>query len=519
MPLTAEQIAKMDAALGGNIGLTPERMAEMDAALGLQEAAPVQQVAQPTGIAADLLQRGANVQQLQQQRRAGEITRPEEIYRSAGQGAGAVMDVSGAALKAVLSGANALTDGKAGEALGAAGRAVGNVPLPFTDKNLGQAVSAGAQKVGQEYGEFKQEHPRVAGMAEATGNLAMVIPSFVKYADDIAKGLGKTGQAMRPEIMPSEVIRQKGGDLFKLADQQGGVLSPQFADDFLNKIAGKAQTDDFITAVVKKGGGTDSYKDLLEVAAPFQGQPMTLSRAEALDEVLGGLAYKNVDKFGKIDDVGRQYLDMQQTLRNAIENAPQSAFIGGKQGFETAKEARKYWAAHLRMRDVERIIENAERFDTPAKSIQTGFRTLLRNGDRLKGYTPAEVKAMEKAARTGIVTDFFRMAGSGLVPIVAGTGGAVASGGLAGSLAALPAYGIQQGSKKIAQARQFGRAKDVAKEISKRVSHAHGNAMLEAAKTAVPVAGAFAPAALADITMQQFMALPKEEQARLLGAR
>jgi hypothetical protein len=219
---------------------------------------------------------------------------------------------------------------------------------------------------------------------------------------------------------------------------------------------------------------------------------------------------------------------MQTILRGKIDRADPAMFIGGKQGFETVKEARKYWAAQMRMRDVERIIDNAEYFEQPSTAIKTGFRTLLRNGDRLKGYTGKEVAAMKKAARTGMVPGIFKMAGSGLIPIAAG-GAGMAAAGAAGGLAAIPAYAVQQGSKAIANSMQLGRAQVVSREIAKRVMPASTRQSVGAniANLASKTGLALAPAAAVDLagqgmenlTLEQILMMPPAKAKKLLGGK
>lgn len=261
----------------------------------------------------------------------------------------------------------------------------------------------------------------------------------------------------------SEEIRAKGGELFKLAEAKGGVLKSQVADDFLDKVLSiRPQTE--AGRVFK---GDSPVTKILDNVGSLKGKPLTLDAAKEVDEALGEMAYSTMDKFGKLSADGKKFLDMQTQLRRTIENADESMVIGGKEGFEAVKEARKLWSTSLRLRDIEKIIANAERMDQPATAIRTGFRTLLRNGDRIKGYSPAEVRALEKAAKTGVVTDLFRLGGSGLVPIGTGVTG-LAAGPVGGAVGAGAGFALQQGSKAIASARQAGRANQAAKTVAER---------------------------------------------------
>jgi hypothetical protein len=265
-------------------------------------------------------------------------------------------------------------------------------------------------------------------------------------------------------VPSSEEIREAGGQLFKIADQKGGVLKPEISDKFFDKVLSiRPQSE---AGRVFKGQSPVSA--ILDDIPSLKGKPLTLQAAKEVDEALGDLAYSTMDKFGKLNADGKKFLDMQTALRRTIENADESMVIGGKEGFEAVKEARKLWSTSLRLRDIEKIIDNAQSFEQPATAIKTGFRTLLRNPDRLKGYTPEEVKAIKKAAQTGIVTDMFRLAGSGLVPIGAGISGTVAGGPAGGAAAGVAGYALQQGAKSVGSARQIARAKDAAKTVAER---------------------------------------------------
>lgn len=294
-------------------------------------------------------------------------------------------------------------------------------------------------------------------------------------------------------IPSSEQIREKGGELFKLAEQKGGILKPEVADEFYNKVLSiKPQTE---AGQVFKG--SSPVTDILNNVSSLKGKPLTLDAAKEVDEALGDMAYSTMDKFGKLSAEGKKFLDMQTALRKTIEKADENMIIGGKEGFEAVKEARKLWAASLRLRDVEKIIQNAERMEQPSTSIKAGFRTLLRNGDRIKGYTPQEVKALEKAAKTGVVTDFFRLAGSGLVPIGSGFVG-FSAGPIGGVMGSAAGFAVQQGSKAIANARQLSRAQNAAKTIAEK-----SGMVVEQKRLPIP-------------TLRAILGLPPQEAKKIL---
>lgn len=268
----------------------------------------------------------------------------------------------------------------------------------------------------------------------------------------------------RVNVPTSEQVRDFGSKAYKIAEQKGGALSSDIADNFYDQVLKiKPQTE---AGQVFKG--QSPVTAILDAIPSLKGKPLTLEAAQEVDSALGDLAYSTMDKFGKLNSDGKKFLDMQTALRRTIENADENMIIGGKEGFNALKEARKYWSTSLKMRDIERIIENAQRMEQPATGIRTGFRTLLRNADRLKGYSPKEIEAIKNAADTGVVTDLFRLAGSGLVPIGSGIAGTAAGGPVGGLVSAAVGSGIQQASKAIGKARQMGRAEEALKKVAER---------------------------------------------------
>lgn len=315
--------------------------------------------------------------------------------------------------------------------------------------------------------------------------------------------LRKTSEAFtkKPSAYTSEEIRQIGSALYKQAEQKGGILAPSVMDDFINEVSKKSPQ----TKLGKALEGESPVSKMISALQDFKGQPLTLDAATEADQILGDLAYANVDSFGKIDSNGKKFLDLQTALRRKIEDASESAIIGGNEGFEAVKDARRFWATQLRMRDIERIINNAEMYEQPSTAIRTGFRTIMKS-DRFARYTPEEQRLIKRAAATGVVENALRYAGSGLVPIAAGSAG-LATGGLAGAAAAIPALAVQQAAKKAAEAVRYSKANNVSREIMKRIPEAKG-------KTAEELIGLINSGA--KIGKEALSDLPLEERKKAL---
>lgn len=325
-----------------------------------------------------------------------------------------------------------------------------------------------------------------AGQTAATGAIAA--------ADDVVKPFKRYA----PQIN-SENARQIGGQLMESAKKSGAVINPEAAASFVDDVSRKIKPAGNWEAAATIKSEVD---DIVESLAALRGQPMGLDDAMGLESRIGKLAYspKNY-QMGKFTPEGKQLLDIKHSLERMIENAADSGLVSGDAAaISTWREGQKYWSASVRARELENIIENAQYFDHPATAIRVGMRNILKNPNKIAKYSTAEVKAIKRAAKTGVVTDMYRLGASGLGPVVSGAiGGTVGTmiggpvGGAVGAAAAAgPSFALREGSKAIAAARQTARGKKALDAVLKN-------------SVGVPTK---------KLTMKQIMALPPE-QAKL----
>jgi len=445
------------------------------------------------------------ISEAQAYRDAGLISKPEEMLQMAGQGAGFVGDVAGEAIKAawdVTKGSEEYPTviGGIGHGIGSVASAVGSLPVGGGD-TIGELVPQAAQYISEKYGEFKEQNPRTALNIEAATNIALVSPALGQ-AENVIKALSKSQIAK----MSADDVRKTAGALFKKADAQGGQLKPEFMDDFVEEINKLTPQTDIGIALQ---GDTEVTK-IIQALTESRGKTLTLEGMKDADEILGDLAYKHTDDFGVLNSEGRAVMEVQAILRDKIKEAPAEMFTGGKAGFDTIKDARKFWAASLRLRDVERIMEKSVGAAQPSTVIKNGFRH-LRDSKKMRGYTPEEQFAIKKAAKDGSVGSLLKLSSSGLVPIIAlaaGGGATIATGG-AGALAAIPALAIQQASKKGIGAMQAAKGRAVSEAIKEGVFAPPIQAPIS------PVAGSLVPAGAASITQETL----SQRAKRILDAR
>jgi len=162
---------------------------------------------------------------------------------------------------------------------------------------------------------------------------------------------------------------------------------------------------------------------------------------------------------GQMDSEGLGLAEIQNSLRQTIDDAAESDVIGGKSGFNSAKEGRRLWRKQAQLRDIESIIQRAELTVNPATAIKTGFRNLFMNPARMYGYDDATKAMIKKVADSGLTADILRTLGSPLISIIR-----MGAGGSIGGTAAVSAANIA--AKGFSSRAAIGRAQKVADKIA-----------------------------------------------------
>ncbi len=315
--------------------------------------------------------------------------------------------------------------------------------LPLGSTEVRNVVGAGTQEAGQ---------------------------AFKNIATDTGKAaIAKTAEALKPEAMfTSDAVKQMARTAYDIADQKGGVLTPNFANKLFDSVDSmKPQTLHGQATV-----GKDALNNLSEDWKILRDKPISLQAAQEMDEGLSQKIDGFVDKTtGKLDKEGQKLYDVQTQFRDMIDKTTPQDIAGGKDGFEALKAARSYWSTALRIGDMERILTRATMTDNPATSIKAGFRTLYNNPSRMRGYTGAERAAIKRAAQSGMISGTLRtvlgsrLIGTALGTAIGGAGAGMYGAAVGGGIGATQAAA----SRALAATMQRGRAKKVIKTISKRI--------------------------------------------------
>ncbi len=273
---------------------------------------------------------------------------------------------------------------------------------------------------------------------------------------------GPRGMPPKEPVMPTpsaEEVRAMAGRTLGAADLQGGQLKPAITNAWADKAQELLPQSKEAKTVLGSGSAVDQMVKRIQ---GLRDQNMSLQGTLEIDRGLGDLIHDNVDPAtGKVTTVGNQYLKLQRGLRDLWENATEADTIGGKQGFDMAKQGRDQWAASARMNDIERIINRANLALNPATAIKTGMRTLVSNPERMRGFSEEEAAAVKDAAKTGAAGTLLKLTSSRLVaPMIGGfMGGGIGAG--AGSA-------IAEGSNMLINKMQNARAAKILQLIASR---------------------------------------------------
>lgn len=306
----------------------------------------------------------------------------------------------------------------------------------------------------------------------AVASLSPVSEMALKGVPGIAgKSVIKSAEEALPSISTPKNVPASSADFKDLAnqayakaDEAGGVLKPEFTDKFIEEAKSVAPQ----TAAGKIVSGENSVTKLVDRMQGLKGKPLSLAEAQDVDEALGGLIDQQFGVKG-LSKEGKSIYDLQTKFRDMMNDAVGGGHVaGGTKGFEAWKEGQQLWSQSMAMRDVEKVIARAQDADNPAIAIKNGFKALKNNDSRMRGFRPDEKKAIAKAAKTGLLTDALRIAGSRLNPIGSGIAGTAVGGPLGGLASAATSHVISSIARAGATKIQSGKAQKVLDTIAKR---------------------------------------------------
>lgn len=365
-----------------------------------------------------------------------------------------------------------------GEVAGAIGSGAASLTTKggqFVAKQIAKVPSASGQAAivgstsGALYGAGTAEQDQKlagAGAGSLTGAVGGVVGQKVGTAaiGAVKKLLPKTDLRTIAnkdlERVDYDSLKNLSSQAYATAEKEGGVLTPKFTNKLINKISNLDTKDPLIKKII---GEKPSSKFITKIQTVLKDKELTLKQVTDLDQ---DLTDQIGDSFniatGKVDSNGKVLQNIQQSIRNSVETASQQDMIGKGLGFSVYKDARTLWSKSVKLRSIEKMVEKAKLTDTPATSMKTQFRSLVTNDKKLKGFSEKEKKIIRKVAKTGVVTDLFRILGNRFIGGAAG----FAAGGIPGA-----AMGIAttQTARKIAEKLQTRQTDKLMDEIVRGV--------------------------------------------------
>jgi hypothetical protein len=312
---------------------------------------------------------------------------------------------------------------------------------------------------------------RLTGAAENAGiNAALAVPltfAVGKLAGPLAS---KTIEDIAPTVtqkIPTSSYEMGGlaNQAYKQADELGGTLAPKFTNKFIEYAKNVVPQ----TEAGKIVSGEDSVTQLVNRMQGLKDKPLSLQSAQEVDESLSSLIDKNMDA-GRLTKEGKKIYDIQTFFRDLIRNPSEGDIVGGKEGFDAWRQGQAYWAQMAKMRDIENIMNRASLSDNPQAVIRSGIRTILTNKARLNGYSADEIKALQNAAKTGIVGGVLRMFGGRLNPMIT-MGSGFAIGHIPGAVAGgLISHATSSVARNAATSLQMGKAQKVLNTLAKNTT-------------------------------------------------
>jgi hypothetical protein len=262
--------------------------------------------------AQQLRERGANLADIFAAQAAEEQTTPETIFQTVGTQIGALGDIIG---EGVVSGARALPE-EVKEPVVAGVNAL-------LDTDAGRAGLRALGEGVEQWEKFKEENPRAARNIEAAFNVGLAFTPVkgVSAAGVARKGVEASARrakelTARVPVVTSEDISTLASNTYKQADQLGGTLQPQIAENFLDEI-NKIKPQ---TKLGKAIAGDTEFTKVMDRLEVLRGQPITLTAAQEIDEALGD-SIDNFFREGRLTKEGKKLLDIQTSFRESIEKA------------------------------------------------------------------------------------------------------------------------------------------------------------------------------------------------------
>jgi hypothetical protein len=235
-------------------------------------------------------------------------------------------------------------------------------------------------------------------------------PALNKISEVAAPVTNKLAETLRrmPEAPTSDELLQQSKQQFAKAQESGMSFKPKAFSNKMAEIGADLRKTGYTPP---PPGGTDPYPKITGALYNLTNlkNPKDFEELSTLRTIIRTAQKSKDETERKLGTVLKEKFD------DYIINAPDTDIATGtKEGAQSWKSARDTWSRLSKSEVFEDILDkseiNASRI-SPDKYIRNKLQNLASDDSKMRLFTPAEQKAIEKAAKGGPIQNFLSLAG------------------------------------------------------------------------------------------------------------
>ena len=311
---------------------------------------------------------------------------------------------------------------------GALGQFAGNVAGVGRELLTGDFGKGTAEKTAQQVQQALTYQPRGQVAPEYLQNIQNVVETSKIAPTPLLPNVANIGYRTKAKVPAAAEIKKQASNLYKQIDDAGVLIKSEPFGQFVNRvkvdIGGKVRE-------ARNPKVADAIKELDEAT----GSAVNLRKIQDLRESISKIKMSS-------DKSDRMFAgDIVKELDDFVEGLDASKLIAPAQGdlqaIQLVPQARNLWKQARKSELLDDIYRKAgikatDSFDDVevVKKLRTEFKNLATSKDKLRGFTPEEVKAIENAAKGGRLENTLRSFGSAGQGERYSYGGGLVGGGL-----------------------------------------------------------------------------------------
>jgi hypothetical protein len=191
--------------------------------------------------------------------------------------------------------------------------------------------------------------------------------------------------------------------------QSNLVFDPEFVD---GAISGIVPEDPQALARAKLAGPSAVTDAQLNLQS-FKGQPLSIQQYQGLMQGLSDAI--ETETKGGMTPAGKKLLEMRRQLKDRFETAtPADVSSGNPNDIDTLLDANKSTFQGFKMQDMENMWNKAKMTENPTASMKTQVKNFVNDEADMRGWSPEEKAALERAGERGAWGTIYYGLGTGL---------------------------------------------------------------------------------------------------------